>query len=72
VYPVPLVLTLRFEKVATPDAAVTVAVPDSDAPPVPVPGVIVSVTLPLKSWASLPEAARASTRRVVMGIPAVV
>ena len=52
---------LRLEKTATPATAVAVVVPESVAPLVPVPAVIVSVTLPVKPVAVWPAASRAVT-----------
>src|SRR5262245_37343640 len=47
---------LRFEKVATPAVAATAAVPDSVAAAVPVPGVITTVTVPVKPVTVFPRA----------------
>jgi len=48
--------TLSVEKVATPATAAAVVVPESLAPLVPVPVVIVSVTLPVNPVTVLPNA----------------
>src|SRR3989442_12272120 len=64
---------LSVENVATPATAAAVVAPDSVAPPVPVPAVIVSVTLPVKVVAVRPEASRAVTCTAgLMAAPAVV
>src|SRR6266571_6632043 len=59
VYPVPALSMLRFENVATPATAATVAVPPSVPPPAFVP--ITTVTSPVKSVAVFPCASRAVT-----------
>src|SRR5207247_3184545 len=64
---------LSVEKVATPATAAAVVVHDGVARPVPVPAVIVSVTLPVKLVAVRPEASRAVTCTAgLMVAPAVV
>src|SRR5205809_959148 len=60
-YRPPLLSMLRLEKIATPATAAIVVVPESVAPLVPVPGSIVSVTVPVKLAAVWPEASRAVT-----------
>src|SRR5512145_1473390 len=52
---------LSVENVAIPATAATVRVPDSTALAGPVPGVIATVTLPVKPVAVLPSASRAVT-----------
>src|SRR6266550_7568552 len=59
VYPVPVLLMLSPENVATPLAAATVAVPESVPPPALVP--IATVMLPVNPVAVLPWASRAVT-----------
>ena len=61
VYPVPLRLMLRSEKVATPPLTTAVRFPLSDAPLVPVPVVIDTVTLPTKPVTGFPTASRTCT-----------
>ena len=61
VYPVPALSTLKPLNVATPEDADTVAVPRKAAPDFPVPGVIATVTAPLKPVAVLAAASRAVT-----------
>ena len=64
---------LSVEKVATPLTAAMVVVPESTAPLVPVPPVIVSVTLPVKPVTVLPSESFAVTATAgVMLAPAVV
>src|SRR6266704_74459 len=71
VYPVPLLLMLRVEKVATPFTAATVAVPDSVPPLGFTP--IATVTLPVNPVAMFPCASRAVTWTAgVIAAPAVV
>src|SRR5512146_1345684 len=64
---------LRSEKVATPPLTATVLVPASDAPLVPVPVVIETVTLPAKPVTGFPTASRTATWTAgAMTVPAVV
>jgi hypothetical protein len=60
-YPTPSSSMARLGKMATPATAVTVFIPNSAAPLAPVPGVIVSVTLPVKLVAVSPDESRAVT-----------
>src|SRR5690349_14861107 len=63
----------RVEKVAMPETAATVAVPESVAPAVPLPDVIVSVTLAVNVGSVLPDASFAVTVTAgVMVAPAAV
>ncbi len=59
VYPVPTLLMLKLEKVATPDTAATLAVPASVPPPGFVP--IATVTVPVNPVTVLPRASCAVT-----------
>src|ERR1041385_1898281 len=64
---------LRVGKVATPETAVAVVVPASTAPLVPVPAVIVRVTVPVKPVAVCPKASRSVTgTAALMAAPAAV
>src|SRR5213592_1152674 len=60
-FTVPVLSMLRVEKVAIPPTAATVDVPESFAPPGPVPTVIVTVTLPAKPGTRLPSGSCAAT-----------
>src|SRR5512144_890230 len=71
-YPVPFLSIERPGNDAMPPAAVTVLVPDSVAPDVPVPPVMAIVTLPLKPVSRLFAASRAASVIVGMARPAVV
>src|SRR5574342_280314 len=51
----------RLGNAATPSTGVTVSVPESTAPAVPVPDVIAMLMLPVKSVAGFPRASRAVT-----------
>src|SRR5206468_12293349 len=71
VFPVPVRVTVKFEVVATPDAAATVAVPESVPPAGFVP--IATVTFPLKPVAMFSWASNAVPRTAgVIAEPAVV
>src|SRR6266852_3913950 len=59
VYPVPTLLMLRLEKVATPETAATVALPESVPPPGFVPSA--TVTVPVKVGSVLPKPSSAVT-----------
>src|SRR5207247_10614509 len=60
VYPVPTLLMLKLEKVATPDTAATLAVPASVPPPGFVP--LAPGTVPVNPVTVLPKASWAVTR----------